>query len=106
MERDPRTLAMPSVRPGTIDRDYRASFLPRLLPPFTRHFTLCTGYYHLVTPRSSHQGEEELGGEQSIAGKEKIDRSFANALSIIIHSLLSRNGYRFDCRGFDGGPAD
>lgn len=84
MERDPRTLAMPSVRPGTIDRDYRASFLPRLLPPFTRHFTLCTGYYHLVTPRSSHRGE--LGGSsQSLEKKKSIDLSRTRSRLLSTH---------------------
>lgn len=52
MERDPRTLAMPSVRPGTIDRDYRASFLPRLLPPLldTSHFALAIIISLLLAP--------------------------------------------------------
>lgn len=91
MKRDPRTLAVLSVRPGTIDRDYRASFLLHLLPP-CRHFTLCTRYCHLVTPRSSHRGEG-WEGEQSIVGKK--NRSIADALSIIIHSL-SRNESRVE----------
>lgn len=110
MKRDPRTLAMPSVRPAAIDRDYRASFLLHLLPPCRRHFTLCTRYYHLVTPRSSHEGRGNWGkGAVNRWKKKSIDPPLANALSIIIHSL-SRNGYRFDYRGArvvgDPGPVE
>lgn len=62
MERDPRTLAMPSVRPDTIDRDYRASFLPRLLPPLldTSHFALAIIISLLLAPPT--KGRKSWGG--------------------------------------------
>lgn len=86
MERDPRTLAMPSVRPGTIDRDYRASFLPRLLPPLldTSHFALAIIISLLLAPPT--EGRKSWGeSSQSLEKKKSIDLSRTRSRLLSTH---------------------